>query len=152
MKFIQPTKDYSDNNDDSVVAYLDYNNSEFLFTGDIESTTENDMVSQNLIPDVDFMSGPHPGSGGSSTQAFLNEVKPEYAVISVGENSYGHPTADALNRYANVGAKVYRTDQLGNVVIKTDGNTANINGSSINSGGSFNLPGDISGHWAEANI
>ena len=82
-----------------------------------------------------------------------------YAIIYVGENSYGHPTADALNKYTNIGAKVYRTDKLGNIVIKTDGNTATINGSSVNIGGTTTTApshsttlSDIKGHWAEAAI
>lgn len=127
MKFIQSPKDFTDNNDDSVVTYLDYKNTKFLFTGDIESEAENDMVNRGLVPDVDFMSVPHHGSRGSSTQEFLNKAKPEYAVISVGKNSYGHPTQDALNRYANIGTKLYRTDIDGSVVIKTDGISNTIN-------------------------
>ncbi|GAA0714812.1 ComEC/Rec2 family competence protein [Paraclostridium ghonii] len=131
MKFIQSPKDFTDNNDDSVVTYLDYKNTKFLFTGDIEAEAENDMVNRGLVPDVDFMSVPHHGSRGSSTQEFLNKAKPECAVISVGKNSYGHPTQDALNRYANIGTKLYRTDIDGSVVIKTDGISNTINKSNV---------------------
>ena len=159
MKFIQPSVDYSDNNDDSVVTYLEYKNAEFLFTGDIEAEAETDMVTKGLVPNVDFMSIPHHGSKGSSTTSFVTKADPEYAIVSVGENSYGHPTADALNKYTNIGAKVYRTDKLGNIVIKTDGNTATINGSSVNIGGTTTTApspsttlSDIKGHWAEAAI
>ncbi|MEG1132639.1 MAG: MBL fold metallo-hydrolase, partial [Romboutsia sp.] len=147
MKFVQSPKDFTDNNDDSVVTYLDYENTEFLFVGDIEAEAESDMVNNGLVPDVDFMSVPHHGSRGSSTQAFLNKAKPEYAVVSVGENSYGHPTQDALNRYANIGTKIYRTDMDGNVVIKTDGISNTINGSNANVAFS-----DIGGHWGESQI
>lgn len=157
MKFIQSSTDFSDNNDDSIVTYLDYNNAEFLFTGDIEATAEKEMVSKGLVPNVDFMSVPHHGSKGSSTAEFVTKVDPEYAIVSVGENSYGHPTADALNKYNNIGAKVYRTDKLGNIVIKTDGNKATINGSSVSIGGTTNQSStakfsDIKGHWAESAI
>ena len=136
MKFIQSSKDFSDNNDDSIVTYLDYKDAEFLFTGDIEATAEKDMVSNGLVPNVDFMTVPHHGSKGSSTTEFVTKADPEYAIVSVGQNSYGHPTADALNKYSNIGAKIYRTDQVGNVVIKTDGNTATINSSKVDIGGS----------------
>lgn len=150
MKFIQPSVDYSDNNDDSVVTYLEYKDINFMFTGDIEADAEKDMVAKNLVPDVDFMSVPHHGSKGSSTEAFLVKAKPEYAIVSVGaDNSYGHPSADALNRYNAIGSKVYRTDQLGDIVIKTDGNTASINGNNVNVSG---MPNDITGHWAENQI
>lgn len=64
MKFIQSPKDFTDNNDDSLVTYLDYKNTKFLFTGDIESEAENDMVNRGLVPDVDFMSAPHHGFRG----------------------------------------------------------------------------------------
>ena len=150
MKFIQPSVDYSDNNDDSVVTYLEYKDVNFMFTGDIEADAEKDMVAKNLVPDVDFMSVPHHGSKGSSTEAFLEKAKPEHAIVSVGaNNSYGHPTADALNRYNAIGSKVYRTDQLGDIVIKTDGNTATINGNNVDTLG---MPSDITGHWAESQI
>ena len=149
MKFIQSNVDYSDNNDDSVVTYLEYKDVNFMFTGDIEADAEKDMIAQNLVPDVDFMSVPHHGSKGSSTEAFLAKAKPEYAIVSVGENSYGHPTADALNRYSAIGAKIYRTDQLGDIIIKTDGNTATINGNNVDTSG---MPSDIIGHWAENQI
>lgn len=157
MKFIHSSKDYSDNNDDSIVTYLDYNNTEFLFTGDIEETAEKDMVSKGLVPDVDFMTVPHHGSKGSSTLEFLSKSKPDYAIVSVGDNSYGHPTADALNRYSALGAKIYRTDQLGNIVVKTDGNTATINESKVGIDGTYNSTSnnrlsDIKGHWAESTI
>ena len=80
MKFIQPSVDYSDNNDDSVVTYLEYKDVNFMFTGDIEADAEKDMVAKNLVPDVDFMSVPHHGSKGSSTEAFLEKAKPEHAI------------------------------------------------------------------------
>ena len=83
MKFIQSSTDFSDNNDDSIVTYLDYNNAEFLFTGDIEATAEKEMVSKGLVPNVDFMSVPHHGSKGSSTAEFVTKVDPEYAIVSV---------------------------------------------------------------------
>lgn len=157
VKFIQPEKDYSDNNEDSIVTYLDYKNAEFIFTGDIEAETEKDMLSQNLINNIDFISVPHHGSKYSSTLEFVKKSDPEYAVVSVGENSYGHPTDDALNKYLSIGAKIYRTDKLGNIVIKTDGNSATINSEKINLVETENntnqtILNDIKGHWAESNI
>lgn len=134
VKLIHPTKDYSDTNEDSVVTFIDYKDAEFMFTGDIESATEKDMINQKLVKNIDFMSVPHHGSKTSSTAAFLKAADPEYAVVSVGKNSYGHPVPEVIQRYTNVGAKVYRTDKLGNIVIKTDGNTTTINGSKVSIG------------------
>lgn len=122
LKFIHPTKDYSDNNEDSVVGLLDYNNTEVLLTGDAEAITEQDMVSQNLVPDVDVLKVGHHGSNTSTTQEFLNKAKPEHAVISVGENSYGHPTQNILNRLFGMGSKVWRTDKNGHVIMTSNGN------------------------------
>ncbi len=147
MKFIQPEKDYSENNEDSIVTYLDYKDSEFLFPGDMESITEKDMVAQGIVPNVDFMSVPHHGSKTSSTPSFLKVANPEYAVVSVGKNSYGHPVPEVLQRYSDIGAKVYRTDVDGNVVIKTNGISSEINGSKTN----ISLS-DISGHWGNSQI
>ena len=59
-----------------------------MLTGDAESTTENDMVNQNLVGDVDVLKVGHHGSNSSTTQAFLNKVKPEHSVISVGDVYY----------------------------------------------------------------
>lgn len=125
IKFVHPTNDYSDSNEDSVVALLDYNNTEVLLTGDAESITEQDMINQNKLIDVDVLKVGHHGSDTSTTQAFLNKVKPEYSVISVGKNSYGHPKASVLNRLKNIGSKIFRTDLNGNVVLKTNGNNIN---------------------------
>lgn len=126
LKFVHPATDYKDNNEDSVVTLLDYNNTEVLLTGDAESTTENDMVNKNLVGDVDVLKVAHHGSNTSTTQAFLNRVKPEHSVISVGVNSYGHPTSTILNRLVNAGSKVWRTDKNGNVILTTDGYTYSI--------------------------
>ena len=55
---------------------------------------------------------------------FLNEVRPQYAVISVGkDNTYGHPHPELLERLEKIGAKVLRTDELGTIVIRSDGNS-----------------------------
>lgn len=126
LKFVHPEIDYTDNNEDSVVTLLDYNNTEVLLTGDAESTTENDMVNQNLVGDIDVLKVGHHGSNTSTTQAFLNKVKPEHSVISVGENSYGHPTSTILNRLINSGSKVWRTDKNGNIILISNGSTYNI--------------------------
>lgn len=131
IKLIQPKIDYSTDNYDSVVTFIDYKNAEFLFTGDIEMKVEADLVSKKLVSNVDFMSVPHHGSKYSSSLNFLKIADPEYSIISVGKNSYGHPSADIINRYKSIGSKIYRTDVNGNVVIKTDGSTAKINNTSI---------------------
>jgi competence protein ComEC len=98
-----------------------------LFTGDAESSPENAMV-QNYNVDTTILKVGHHGSSSSTRQAFLNEVSPEVAVISVGEdNSYGHPAQTTLNKLESVGAYVYRTDIDGTVIVSTDGYSYNVN-------------------------
>lgn len=132
IKFIQPKVDYSTDNNDSVVTYLKYKNADFLFTGDIESKVEKDLLSAKLVSNVDFMTVPHHGSKSSSTSSFVKKIKPKYSIVSVGKNSYGHPNSDVLKRYTQIKSKIYRTDKNGNIIVKTDGYTAKINNTKAN--------------------
>ena len=151
MKFIHPSIDYSDLNNDSVVAQLNYKNAQFMFTGDIETKAEEDMVKLGLVTDTDFLKVAHHGSKTSSTSKFLAKANPKHAIISVGkDNRYGHPVPEVLERYKSLGTKVYRTDILGDIVIKTDGNNATINGNKVNLSKS-NIS-DWESHWAKNSI
>jgi len=70
---------------------------------------------------------PHHGSATSSSQSFLDALQPDIAVISAGRgNPFGHPAPGVVERYKNVGAAVYRTDQDGAVSIETDGRTVRV--------------------------
>lgn len=114
----------SDSNNSSIVVMLEYGSFRFLFTGDVGSDVENQLVSSGADLDCDVLKVGHHGSKYSSTTSFLNAATPEYSVICVGAgNSYGHPTNDTLNRLASVGATVYRTDKNGNIVFSTNGAT-----------------------------
>jgi beta-lactamase superfamily II metal-dependent hydrolase len=86
----------------------------YLFTGDANNNVENSRDWE----DIDVLKVGHHGSRTSSSKKFLNKVKPEIALISVGEgNTYGHPTDEALKRLQNVGAKIYRTDESGTILL-----------------------------------
>ena len=63
----------------------------------------------------------HHGSEKSTSYRFLREDMPEYAVISVGKNSYGHPADDVLSRLSDARAKIYRTDLIGDIAVMSDG-------------------------------
>lgn len=121
-KFIQPNKDYKDVNDDGLVLFIDYNNTELLFTGDLSTESESDMVNNKLVPDVDILKVAHHGSKYATSTNFLKKSTPQYSIISVGQNNYGHPNGDVLNRLKTAKSTVYRTDQNGNIVMNTDGN------------------------------
>ena len=103
-------------NDASLVLKVQCGNRSLLLTGDISSTVEQSLVNSGTDLQTDILKVAHHGSAGSSSASFLAEAAPKYAAISVGAgNSYGHPTAQALQRLQAVKAKIYRTDQMGTI-------------------------------------
>ena len=95
-----------------------YGNQSFLFTGDMEEENEE----QINVPQTTVLKVAHHGSDTSSSEVFLEQVKPEIAVISVGEgNSYNHPHQIIIDRLNKIGAKIYRTDENGTITIVCDG-------------------------------
>ena len=101
-----------------VVSELNLGQKKFLLTGDMEEPLEQKLIASNAIVDIDVLKVGHHGSKTSTSEALLKTAKPEEAVIQVGHNSYGHPTPLVLNRLASFGIKVFRNDQLGDVVYK----------------------------------
>jgi competence protein ComEC len=86
--------------------------------GDMNSTTELRLLYYAALPDIELLYAAHHGSKYSSSERFLNAVKAEIAVISVGEyNNFGHPTAEALERLTASGARIWRTDIHGKVEV-----------------------------------
>lgn len=121
IKMIAPVKSYDDKNNMSAVVKLTFNKNSFLFTGDAESGSETDMINSGANLKSDVLLVGHHGSDSSTSQAFLNAVNPKYAVIQVGDNSYGHPTSNILKRLNNKNIKVYRNDLQGTIVFTSDG-------------------------------
>lgn len=111
------------NNQDSLVVRLNYGSTTFLLTGDAVSREEKDEInSLGQYLQADVLKVAHHGSKTSTGANFLNFVRPQYAIISVGANNrYGHPTAETLGRLKNIGAEVLRTDQEGTIIFQTDG-------------------------------
>jgi competence protein ComEC len=105
-------------NDYSVVARLDFGINSFLFTGDAGFDAEADMIFDKEDLEVDWLKVGHHGSCYSTSAFFLARVKPKQAIISVGENKYGHPCADTLKRLQAVDSKVLRTDELGTIRVQ----------------------------------
>lgn len=123
IDFYAPTEKYvtksagTKANDYSPIMVLNYNGKKIMLTGDASTTSEENAMKNATLPDVDLLKVGHHGSKTSSGEKFLQQIKPEIAVISVGEgNTYHHPTTEALNRLQSVGATIYRTDQNGTVV------------------------------------
>jgi len=114
-------------NANSVVLRLDYGRSSFLFTGDAETATERWLLDGKADVHAQVLKVAHHGSSYSSMARFLQAVRPEAAVISVGANNeYRHPAPATLRRLESVGARVYRTDLDGSVTVETDGQRLSI--------------------------
>lgn len=118
---LSPGKNYKKTNETSLVIRLIHGKQTFLFTGDIYSSNEKELVKKyNLKSTV--LQVPHHGSYTSSSTTFLKEVKPTYAVISCGKNNpYRHPRPEAMKRLKKYVKKIYRTDNNGTITFKSDG-------------------------------
>ena len=112
---------YEELNDYSAVVHLTYGETSFLFMGDAEADVERELSGKyNLKADVLKVS--HHGSNTSSCAEFINNVKPRFAVISVGTgNDYGHPSGKVIKRLQKAGCEVLRTDETGDIILKSDG-------------------------------
>ena len=118
----------SSSNDSSLLISLEYGDFRFLFTGDLSKNVESKLVKDSSINlSCDVLKVGHHGSASSSTSAFLKATGAKYGVICVGAgNSYGHPTATAMNNLKAAGITYYRTDLDGDVVFSTNGVTLTI--------------------------
>ena len=122
IDILAPVSDYDDLNNYSIVCKLIHGENSFLFTGDIETSAEYDIVESGAELNVDVLKVPHHGSATSSSYKFLKTVRPTYIVISVGSpNDYGHPNKAVYDRYKEFNCKRYRTDVNGSIVFKSDG-------------------------------
>ena len=113
-------EDYEDLNNHSAVVKLQYKGVSILLMGDAEELSEKDIDSSRLSSRV--LKVGHHGSNSSTSEEFLENVNPVYAVISCGkDNEYGHPHQETLERLEDAGVKVLRTDLLGTIILTTDG-------------------------------
>ena len=111
------TSKVSDNNS-SIVLQLDYGETNCLFMGDAESAVE-ENVNWN---DIDILKVSHHGSKDATSLTFLEKVKPEYSIISVGkDNSHNHPSNETLSNLNAVNSTIYRTDENGTIILTSDG-------------------------------
>jgi competence protein ComEC len=109
-------------NDDSLVLRLVYGKTSMLLAGDVERPVENSLLHDSFPLNADFLKVGHHGSKTSTTPAWLWQVGPKIAAISVGENnSFGHPNAEVIGRLETAGVHIYRTDRDGAITIVSDG-------------------------------
>lgn len=120
INIISPqNKEYEDLNHYSSVIKIDYGTNSFILMGDAEKINEEEITSDI---DADMIKIGHHGSNTSTSEQFIKKVSPDYAIISVGkDNEYGHPHEDTLNLLRNIGAEVYRTDELGTITVISNG-------------------------------
>jgi competence protein ComEC len=109
-------------NDHSVVLKVVMGEVSFLLTGDIETDVERVLAADGTDLRATVLKSAHHGSRTSSIPAFLAQVNPQIVVISAGlDNRFGHPHEEILQRYEDLGATIFRTDQQGTVELVTDG-------------------------------
>lgn len=119
IEAVAPVYYYDDLNNSSIVIRLTYKDSSFLFTGDAEEMSENDITAN---VEADVLSVGHHGSSTSTSDRFLERVNPMYAVISCGTNNdYGHPHWETMEKLENDDITIYRTDTMGTIICTTTG-------------------------------
>ena len=109
-----------DLNEQGLTALATAGDFDLLITGDMAGQTEQLLAQTYPLPDVEVLVVSHHGSRYSSDESFLRAITPDNAVISVGDNRYGHPAEETLRRLQSVGATVWRTDQQGSIRIIID--------------------------------
>ena len=117
-------------NNNSLVCKLKYKTFSILFTGDIEEIAEKTILEKykntNELKST-ILKVPHHGSKTSSTEDFLNKIKPQIALIGVGRNNkFGHPSEVTIQKLEQINTKILRTDSMGEIVIKTNGKNIEI--------------------------
>lgn len=122
IEVMSPDHLNGDLNDDSIVMRITYGDVSLMFTGDAEEHAEKTMVNQQDNLDADILKVGHHGSKTSSTEPFVDNVDPDSAMISVGEdNKYDHPDEEVLSRFDHKNIDTYTTKDDGNILVETDG-------------------------------
>lgn len=114
--------DVTDINDSSIVLKLNYFSNSFLFTGDLGSNKEKEILNSGANIKADVLKVGHHGSSYSTASSFLDKVNPSFAALSVGkDNIYKHPASSTLEKLNKRGIKVYRTDLDGTILFESNG-------------------------------
>lgn len=119
---LAPGEISDDSNNNSVALRVVNKDNSFLLMGDAEKQSEEAVCASPLKLESDVLCPGHHGSASSTSEEFLREVTPKFAVISCGAgNEYGHPHEETLERLARYGVTVYRTDESGTIIGYSDG-------------------------------
>ncbi|MBE6989487.1 MAG: DNA internalization-related competence protein ComEC/Rec2 [Ruminococcaceae bacterium] len=118
---VYPPIGEGDMNEQGLTILCSAGDFDLLITGDMAGSTEKRLIDAYELPDVEVLVVSHHGSKYSSAREFLEEVRPETAIISVGDNSYGHPAEETIRRLWAAGAEVCRTDEQGDILVTVYG-------------------------------
>jgi competence protein ComEC len=102
---------------DGLSLLLSEGDYDILISGDLSAEEERQLLLREAMPDIEVLVAGHHGAKTSTSPQLLQYCRPELLLISVGPNSYGHPTQEVLKRAERVGAKVYRTDEEGTILL-----------------------------------
>lgn len=112
---IYPPGDVKGDNEQCLAILCTYGDYDLLITGDMNMAAERQLIAEHGLPDIEALVVGHHGSKSSTSEELLEAVTPEVGIISVGDNSYGHPTEDALRRLVLADVDICRTDKQGTV-------------------------------------
>lgn len=126
IEILGPVQEHDNLNSNSVVMRIKYGDISFMFTGDAEINEEKDIIKSNADLQSTVLKVGHHGSKTSSSYNFLRKIKPEYAVISVGPDKSNLPKEIILKRLGRFCNNIYRTDEKGTIIFKTDGKSIKV--------------------------
>ena len=114
-KIVSVSENKTNFNLSSIIIQMEFDGVSYLVTGDAEKEIEENLT----IGKINILKVAHHGSNTSSNNEFIQKIAPQIAIISVGkQNSYGHPDKEVLERLEKIGSKIYRTDEVGNIMIE----------------------------------
>lgn len=129
MLVLSPEKgaNFEELNDYSIVLKFTYKNVSIITGGDASRNIEQQIISRDYDLSADIYKVSHHGGRDGNSQAFLDEINPKYAAISVGaDNKYGHPKSEILKRLKKMNCEVYRTDLDGDIIFESDGKNISV--------------------------
>lgn len=103
--------------DGSMIVLTSIGTYDTLVPGDVDTTAEVKFLSSCTYPSIELLLVGHHGSKRSTSDVWLDAIAPDAAIISVGYNNYGHPTAETLERLQAHNIPIYRTDQMGDITV-----------------------------------
>ena len=118
---IYPQLTFGKVNEEGLTVLCTLGEFDLLITGDMSASTERLLLDRYTLPDIEVLMVGHHGSKFSTSMELLKNTMPEVGIISVGENSYGHPAQETLERLARDECVLYRTDRQGNITIRVHG-------------------------------